>query len=410
MRILHTADWHLGKNLEGRSRMEEQQQFLEDFVHLVEEKNVDMVVIAGDVYDGSNPPAQAEKMFYDTIKKISKNGERITLVIAGNHDNPERLVAAGPLAMEHGIIMAGLPKTVIQKGQYGKHRVINSGEGFFELEINGETAVILIVPYPSEKRLNEVLYHDMDGDKERLASYSDRIHNLLNMLQVHFREDTINLVVTHLFAMGSIEGGSERGIQLGGSYIVDGSCFPKTAQYIALGHVHKPQVVPGTDRKAYYSGAPIHYHKNEANAKKKKCYVIDIMAGQPFSMEEVEIKVYKPIEKWYCKSVAEAIEKCGENKEKSSWVYIEIETDHYIKDEEMKQMREQKQDIIEIYPIYKKDKTTEDEVKRTSEKSFVELFKDFFIQQKGTEADEEFVELIMNVIEGEEQEDEAAKA
>lgn len=410
MRILHTADWHLGKNLEGRSRMEEQQQFLDDFVTLVEEKKVDMVVIAGDVYDNSNPPALAEKMFYDTLKRISKDGERITLVIAGNHDNPERLVAAGPLAMDHGIIMAGLPKTVIQTGQYGKHQVINSGESFIELEINGEKAVILMVPYPSEKRLNEVLYKDMDGDEERLVSYSDRIHSLFDSLKGHFREDTINMVVTHLFAMGSVESGSERGIQLGGSYIVNGSCFPKEAQYIALGHVHKPQVVPGTDKKAFYSGAPLHYHKNEANAQKKKCYVIDMKAGQPFSMEEVEFKVYKPIEKWHCKSVAEAIDICEKHKGKSSWVYIEIETDSYIRDEEMKQMRELKQDIIEIYPVRKSMEHTEGEEKRSSEKSFVELFQDFFMQQKSTEVDGEILDLLMNVMDGEEENNETAEA
>ena len=78
-------------------------------------------------------------------------GERLILVIAGNHDNPERLVERGPLAMEHGIIMSGTPKTVIQCGEYGQHKVINSGEGFIEVEINNEKAVILTVSYPSEK-------------------------------------------------------------------------------------------------------------------------------------------------------------------------------------------------------------------------------------------------------------------
>jgi len=94
-----------------------------------------MVIIAGDVYDGPNPPARSEKMFYDTLKKLSSNGERLTLVIAGNHDNPERLVAAGPLARDHGIIMIGTPKSVVDTGDYGNHKVIDSGEGFVEIEI-----------------------------------------------------------------------------------------------------------------------------------------------------------------------------------------------------------------------------------------------------------------------------------
>lgn len=227
MRVLHTGDWHLGKNLEGASRMDEQELFLNDFVDIVEKNKVDLVIIAGDVYDNSNPPARAEKMFYDTLKKLSKNGERLILVIAGNHDNPERLVAAGPLAMEHGIIMSGTPKTVIQCGEYGQHKVINSGEGFIEVEINNEKAVILTVSYPSEKRLNEVLYGEMDSDEDRVKTYGERIKSLFDSLEKNYRSDTINLVVSHLFAMGSEEGGSERSIQLGEAILLMGHVFQR---------------------------------------------------------------------------------------------------------------------------------------------------------------------------------------
>lgn len=75
MRILHTGDWHLGKNLEGASRMDEQELFLKDFIDIVEDNEIDLVIIAGDVYDSSNPPGSPQKMFYDTLKKLSKNGE-----------------------------------------------------------------------------------------------------------------------------------------------------------------------------------------------------------------------------------------------------------------------------------------------------------------------------------------------
>ena len=88
MRILHTGDWHLGKNLEGQSRMDEQEMFLKDFVNIVEENKIDLIIIAGDVYDSPNPPARAERMFYDTLKQLSKDGDRMTLVISGNHDSP----------------------------------------------------------------------------------------------------------------------------------------------------------------------------------------------------------------------------------------------------------------------------------------------------------------------------------
>ncbi len=384
--------------------MDEQELFLNDFINIVEENDIDLVIIAGDVYDSSNPPARAEKMFYDTLKKLSKNGERLTLIIAGNHDNPERLVAAGPLAMEHGIIMVGTPKTVVSCGEYGNHKVVSSKEGVVEVEINGEKAVILTVPYPSEKRLNEVLYGEMDDDEDRLKTYGERIKTLFDNLKQNYREDTINLAVSHLFAMGSEEGGSERSIQLGGSYIINGSYLPKEAQYIALGHVHKSQVVPGTNKRARYSGSPLHYNKKEINMN-KKCFIIDVKPKEECKISEVEFKVYKPIEIWKCESIEDAVEKCEINKDRECWVYLEVKCDRYIREDEIKKMKDIKKDILEISPKII-DSYDEEVAVSIQDKSFDEIFKDFYKKERNVEADEEVVELFLKLIseEGEENE------
>ena len=396
MRILHTADWHLGKNLEGQSRMDEQEEFLNDFVNIVEENNIDLIMIAGDIYDNPNPPARAERMFYNTLKRLSKNGERLTLVISGNHDNPDRLVAAGPLARDHGIIMVGTPKTVVQCGEYGAHKILASGEGFIEIEINNEKAVILTVPYPSEKRLNEVIYNGMDEEEEKAKSYSERIFSLFNSLKDHYREDTINLVISHLFAMGSEESGSERSIQLGGSYIVDGKCFPKEAQYIALGHVHKPQVVPGTNKKARYCGSPIHYNKKEINFE-KKCFIVDVRPKEECVIEEVNLRVYKPIEVWKCKDIEDAILKCEENKNRECWVYLEVKTDRYIREDEIKQMKELKKDILEIMPKVTGINEDENEGLSLREKSFEDIFIEFYKKERNVEPEKEIVDLLLSI-------------
>ncbi len=406
MRILHTSDWHLGKNLEGYSRMDEQEAFLNDFIDIVKNNNIDLIVIAGDVYDGPNPPARAEKMFYDTLKKLSCNGERLTLVIAGNHDNPDRLIAAGPLAKDHGIIMLGTPKSVVDVGEYGNHRIIDSGEGFIEIEMNGEKAVILSVPYPSEKRLNEVLYEAMDDEEERLKSYGDRIKMLFDSLKEKYRDDTINIAVSHLFAMGSEEAGSERNVQLGGSFIVDGSCFPDNAQYVALGHVHKPQIVPGTKKKARYAGSPIHYNKKEISFK-KKCFIVDVKSGEECNIEELELKVYKPIEIWKCESIESAILKCEENKEKDCWVYLEITTDRYIREDEIKLMKNTKSDILEITPKIIVENLEEIDISSFSERSFEDIFKDFYMKERQVEPQKEVVDMLLCILQEGEEDDEA---
>ena len=84
MKLIHTADWHLGKNIEGHSRLEEQRLFLKDFINICEEEQADIIIIAGDIYDNYNPSAMAEQLFYDTLKQLSRNGDCMTVVIAGN--------------------------------------------------------------------------------------------------------------------------------------------------------------------------------------------------------------------------------------------------------------------------------------------------------------------------------------
>lgn len=396
MKILHTADWHLGKNLEGASRLEEQAAFLIDFIEMAKRHEPDLIIIAGDIYDSGNPPSKAESLFYETLKVLSEGGKRLTLVISGNHDNPDRLVAAGPLAKEHGILMAGLPKTVIEPGQYGNHQVVASGEGYVEIDVNGERAVILTVAYPSEKRLNEVIYINEEEEEERATTYAERLKVYFKQLAEHYRTDTVNLMVSHLFAMGSEESGSERSIQLGGSYIVDASCFPQSAQYIALGHVHKPQIVPGTDHRARYSGSPIHYSKKEINFA-KKCLLVNVKAGMEAEVEELAVPVYKPIEIWKAASFEEALELAAENAERDCWVYFEIETQTYIREDQIKQLRSIKKDILEIMPIM-----AERDVLLTSDVNFADqslevLFKAFYQKERGIEPTDELVELLLDL-------------
>lgn len=98
MKILHTSDWHLGKRLENFARIEEQRDFLLEIEQIADNNNVDAVIIAGDLFDTFSPPIDALELFYKSLKKISKNGKRPVIAIAGNHDSPDRIAAPDPLA------------------------------------------------------------------------------------------------------------------------------------------------------------------------------------------------------------------------------------------------------------------------------------------------------------------------
>ena len=404
MRILHTSDWHLGKTLEQYSRLEEQEEFLEEFIEIVAKNNIDLVIIAGDIYDNGNPPAKAEAMFYNTLKKITKGGKTAILVVAGNHDNPERLVAASPLAYRHGVILLGEPKSAAREGIFGEYNsdskydfeIIESGEGYLELSIRGEAAVIITLPYPSEKRLNEVLSIGID-DEERQKSYSDRIGQLFETLSSKYREDTVNLAVSHLYAMGGEESGSERSIQLGGSLSVSPSIFPINAQYSALGHLHRPQKVPGTMGKIRYSGSPIQYSKSEINYS-KGAYLVEVKAGMEAEVSQLLFRNYKPIEVWKCNSVEEALEKCKVDSARNIWVYLEIKTKEIISTEHIKEMKRNRRDIVSIQPILEGLDREEDLVDSLREKSMEELFKEYFIKEKaGLEPSKELMDLFLSI-------------
>lgn len=406
MRILHTSDWHLGKTLEGYSRLEEQEMFLDELTQIVEEKNVDLILIAGDIYDNSNPPAQAERLFYNTLKRLSKKGERAVLVIAGNHDNPERLMAANPLAYDHGVILLGKPKSTILPGKYGSFEVVEAGEGFVKIELRGEKAVLITLPYPSEKRLNEII--TLEGDEEsRRKSYSDRVGEFFQKLSTHYGKDTINLAVSHLYLKGGEESDSERQIQLGGSLAVDPSVLP-AAQYIALGHLHRPQRVGQRGRKAFYSGSPLQYSRNEVHYS--KCvYILDVKPGEEAQVEEVYLRNYKPIEVWECNSIEDALQKCRDNQEGERWVYLDIKTDRVLTQAEIKEMKELRKDIVQIRPIFMgKDDADGEKVEDYMKLKTDQLFKAFYQSRRGTEAPDEIMKLFYEIAEEEGGEDAAS--
>ena len=396
MKIIHTADWHLGKNIEGHSRLPEQELFLQDFVQICEKEKADLILIAGDIYDSYNPPALAEQLFYDTLKQLSRGGACMTVIISGNHDAPERLTASGPLARDHGIVMAGTPNTVIPTGKYGKNEITESGPGYIHATIHGEKADILLVPFPSEKRLAEVYLDETKEDVQKAESYGQRIHRLFDRLEEQYKPDAVHLVVSHLFVMNSVEDGSERSIQLGGSYLVGGEVFPKNADYIALGHVHKPQRVPGCPQ-ARYSGSPIHYNQREI-AYENQVIAIEVHPGLSANIREIPLPVYKPIEIWQCESIEDALERCKEHEDKDCWVYMEVKTDHYIHEDDIKAMKKIKADILSIRPVFPDSDNSSSALPEPEEQPFDVLVRDFYHKKFHVDMEEETLQLLMEIV------------
>ena len=399
MRLLHTADWHLGKLLEGKSRLEEQRHVLGQFVSFAKEAQADVVCIAGDIFDNGHPSAAAESLFYDTLKKLSNHGTRLVLVIAGNHDQPSRLEAISPLVQEHGILIYGTPKTKLPSGKYGKFAVQSLEEGVFSAEIHGEKAVFVCVPYPSEKSLNEVLYQEEDAEEKKAADYSEKVKALFRKKAVWYEKDSVNVLVSHVFTLGCVKDGSEQGMMLGNSYLLPLEVFPKEAQYVALGHVHRPQKAVGSQGRIRYSGSPLPYRLQEAVIA-KQCFLVELHPREEPKVQEYYFDNPKPIEKWVCKDYEEALRLCKEHQDRPCYVYLQIHTDTYIREEQLKELKTYKEDILEVIPLFSSQET-EDVRETFLEKSFEELFSSYYKEKKGVEPEQEVVELLLGLLEKE---------
>ena len=401
MKILHTADWHIGKLLEGKSRLEEQRIVLEQFVSIADTTNADVICIAGDVFDNGHPSAGAEMLLYHTLKELSKQGQRLVVLIAGNHDQPSRLEAIVPLAREHGIIIYGTPRTKIPSGKYGNFEIESLEEGVFSFSCKGEKAVFACIPYVSEKTLNEVLYREEDSDEKRAADYAEKIGELFQKKASWYQEDTINVLVSHVFTLGCMKDGSEQGMMLGNSYLLSPEVFPEKAQYVALGHVHRPQKVIGSHGRIRYSGSPLPYRLQETVIA-KQCSLVTLHPQEEAVVKEFYFDNPKPIEKWVCESYEEALKKCEENQNRPCYVYLQIYTDTYIREEQLKELKGYKEDILEVIPVF-----PETEQKKTgtvfTEKSFLELFLDYYQEKKGILPEEEILETLQEILKEEDE-------
>ncbi len=402
MRILHTADWHFGKTIEGRDRLPEQVAFVEELCGICAEERIDLVLVAGDVFQSPNPSAAAEELFYYALDRLADHGKRGVVIVAGNHDNPDRLCAASPLAGRLGITLAGLPKEELGPTYASAGRVyrVNGGQAWLELAVPGveHTAVIAALPYPSEGRLKELLAKSLE-DKELRQGYNERLAGLFAALNEQYRPDTVNLAVSHLYVRGGIESDSEQQIQVGGAYAVDPLIFPINAQYIALGHLHRPQYVGGTPAPCRYAGSPLAYSFSETGYA-KSVTIIEALPGQSANIREVHVTSGRPLVRWRAAGgLAEVREWVDSGRDRDAWIEVELEIAKALALDEIQELRAMHPGFVTIRPVFSlaEDRIGQEPV-RLNSMPLSELFIRFYEQQNGgLKPDDRLVEMFLEL-------------
>ncbi|MBU0764906.1 MAG: exonuclease subunit SbcD [Bacteroidetes bacterium] len=407
MKILHTSDWHLGKRLEDFPRLGEQKAVLQEICEIADKEQVHAVIVAGDLFDTYNPPAEAVDMFYKVMKKLSDNGKRAVIAISGNHDSPDRIESPDPLARECGIIFIGYPDTVVPEFELESGlKLLASCEGYIELQLPDveEPLRIIHTAYANEYRLKTYLGSD------------DREEQLREVLERKWKDTAgkfcdnrgVNILTGHLFiakegAELPEEPEDEKPIlHLGGAQVIYTRALPADIQYAAFGHLHRKQIIDKTPCPAVYSGSPLSYSFSEAG-RKKYVIVADLHPGEKTVIREIELLSGKKLMRYRAKNIGDAVE----------WLYnhsdclveLTIISDTYLTAKDRKLLLGTHDGIVNIIPeIRNKDLLSGGKSSIDLTKSTAELFREYFLHEKGQEPNERIMAIFNEVLSADEKE------
>ncbi|MCH7414749.1 exonuclease subunit SbcD [Belliella sp. R4-6] len=402
IKILHTADWHLGKRLQDFSRMEEQKLALEEIIQIADEQQVDLVLLAGDIFDSFNPSHEAVELLYKTLRKLSKNGERPIIAISGNHDSTQFVEAPDPLAREMGIFFYSRYDSIIPVGKLENGiEVLNSESGFVEIKLpqHSEPIRIILAPYA-----NEVLLKTYLGEEDRENEMRNILANKWQTLADKYCDQNgINLFAGHFFFVKEgekpePEPESERPIlHVGGTQALYTSNIPSEIQYAALGHLHRYHAVSKSPVPAVYSSSPLAYSFSEAD-QEKKVVIIQAEPNKDVDYEPITLKEGRPLFRKRFENLADTLSWLEENP--YCFVEITFATEHAIDAATRKAIMKAHDGIVNLIPEILNPKGQESLSLKVEDlgKDMVTLFNMYYKSEKGQEPNTELIDIFKEVI------------
>ena len=296
MKVLHTSDWHLGRSLYGQKRYAEFGQFLDWLSATIASEQVDILLVAGDIFDTSAPSNRAQSLYYQFLCRVAASPCRHIIVIAGNHDSPTFLDAPKALLRSLDVHVIGAASENIDD----EILLLKDAEGRAEL-------LVCAVPYLRDRDIRQV---------QAGESLADKDHNLLEGIRNHYhhvaeraesQRKTLGLNIPiiamgHLFTAGgqTIDGDGVRELYVGSLAHVHANIFPSCIDYVALGHLHVPQKIGGAEHMRY-SGSPLAMGFGEATQQKSVCLVhfnnlTNAGAAKP-AVELLDVPVFQQLRK-----------------------------------------------------------------------------------------------------------------
>lgn len=401
MRILHTSDWHLNKKLHNFDRIEEQEKVMNEIIDIADSHDVDIVIIAGDLFDTYNPSNEAQRLLYKTLHSLSRSGKRPVIAIAGNHDSPDRIESPESLAYLSGIFLFGYPNSMPYTFPHNHEdfTITNIDKGFIEIKINksDELIRILYTPFTNSDRLKVFLG---DSEKEEINGLRFQLERIWQETADRYCDDKgINIMVAHQFLIENEEDTTtqepddENAVNVGGTSAIYSANIPKQIQYAALGHLHKCHKIGNKD--FWYSGSPLEYSFAETNQDK---YVIiaDIEVGKEPTIQKIQLKSGLKLVRKTFENIEDAANWLSNNND--CWVEVTLLVDNYLTAADKQLLYKSHDRIVTIIPQLKDKLEYSTTTIQEIQKDKTQLFKAYFEKAKGVSINDNLMQIFKEII------------
>lgn len=382
MRALHTSDWHVGKRLGRYDRSDEYRDAIAEVVEVADEENVDIVLHSGDLFDRPVPPIEALDIAFSGLVRLTDSGRRPVVVIAGNHDSAGFFEALAPFLRGQNIHLVG----EIRRPDEG---------GVLEFETQAGRAVVSCFPFLREGRA----FHVWDAIEDHYKQYADRLRAISEAYSTYAGKlagtDAVQFLVAHFLVGGAKVHGhgaprGERALHMGEAYAATTEAIPPGPQYVALGHIHAPQPVPGAKVPAEYAGSLLELDFGEAG-EEKRLVIVDVEPGVPASVRSLPLTAGRKL----VRAKGEWQQLLTRDDTHDSYLDLTVETagpDPGLVD----RARDEFDYLVHVradYPRADVDAGTR------AGKSLDELYALYYLEQEGVEASAELLEEFRNVME-----------
>lgn len=275
MKFLHTSDWHVGKTLKGQSRLAEQAAVLSEIVEIARREAVDAVLIPGDLYETSSPTADAQRLVVHTLIELRMTGAEV-ITMAGNHDHAATFDAYRPLMAIGGIHILGQVRPAHDGG------VIS-----FDAKSTGERVNVAVLPFLTTRYAVRAAQLLTETPAEHSGAYDQQVRDMIQHLKSGFTTGAVNIMMAHLTITNGQLGGGERAAQTIFDYYVPATAFGSEPHYVALGHLHRRQVLDAAC-PVHYSGSPIAVDFGEEE-NQSMVLIVEANPSTPAKVTDVEL-------------------------------------------------------------------------------------------------------------------------